>query len=130
MELLGGKYGEVVELWLDGAWDKARSEWLLERLYDFMSRGCSLPARSVSTIRWATILTGHPFPKNAACRRIIGDPLRMFPSDFRFWDPYMCACSAPKLYNMSPGTEGRLLQSDIDHLMEIADGLGIRRKTA
>lgn len=59
-----------------------------------------------------------------------GDPLRMLPSDFRLWDPYMRACPAPKLYNMPPGTEGRLLQSDIDHLMEIADGLGIRRKTA
>ena len=31
--------------------------------------------------------------------------------------------------NMPPNTEGKLVQSDIDHLMEIADGLGIRRTT-
>lgn len=26
------------------------------------------------------------------------DPLRMFPSDFRLWDPYMCAENDPKIY--------------------------------
>ena len=26
-ELMDGRYGEIVELWLDGSWDKARSQW-------------------------------------------------------------------------------------------------------
>ena len=112
------------------------------------------------------------------------DPLRMFPSDFRLWDPHMCRKDDPKIYtfqgekyympfemticsregfswfysniyedkpfldvddtvkkckiifetqnivviNVPPNTEGKLVQGDIDHLMEISRKLGINRK--
>ena len=31
-------------------------------------------------------------------RCIEGDPIRMFPSDFRLWDPYPCSENDPKIY--------------------------------
>ena len=183
-ELLDGRYGEVVELWLDGAWDRARSDWQLERLYDYVKRmqpACQIGVNH--TVGTDFDRPGQPEERYlpAACQE--GDPLRMFPSDFRLWDPHMCACPDPKLYtyqnntyylpfemticsrqgfswfysniyekmpfldvkdtvekcriafaarnmvviNLPPDTDGRLVQSDIDHLMQIADGLGTRR---
>lgn len=183
-ELMGGKYGEIVELWLDGAWDKPRSEWRLERIYDLVKRlqpQCQIGVNHT---------VGDDFDK--ACfpeERYLpenyqeNDPLRMFPSDFRLWDPYMCAKPDPKIYtyqnnsyylpfemticsregfswfysniyedkktldvdetaekcqaifeennlaviNMPPNTSGRLVDSDIAHLIEIVEKLGRRR---
>lgn len=111
------------------------------------------------------------------------DPLRMYPADFRLWDPYACRADDPKLYtyggqiyylpfemticsregfswfysniyeqkplmdveqvvkdcrtafetdnivviNMPPNTQGRLVDGDVEHLLNIADKLGMRR---
>lgn len=44
-ELMDGRYGSIAELWLDGGWDKARSQWKLEELYDLVKRlqpGCQI----------------------------------------------------------------------------------------
>lgn len=183
-ELLGGKYGEVVELWLDGPWDKARSEWQFERLYDYVKRiqpGCQIGINH--TVGDDFNRPGGPEERYLPENYQENDPLRMFPCDFRLWDPNMCANPDPKIYtyqnnryylpfemticsregfswfysniyeekemlsvketvkncktifetenmvviNMPPDTEGKLVQGDIDHLMEIADGLGTRR---
>lgn len=116
-------------------------------------------------------------PKN--CQEY--DPLRMFPSDFRLWDPHVCRADDPKLYtfgeetyylpfemticsrsswfysdayeqqplldvdkvvqdcrtvfgagnivviNLPPNREGRLLDGDVEHLLQIAEALGTRR---
>lgn len=37
-ELLDGRYGEVVELWFDGAWDKPCRAWQLDRLYNHVKQ--------------------------------------------------------------------------------------------
>ncbi|WP_275532617.1 alpha-L-fucosidase [Gemmiger sp. An194] len=37
-ELMDGRYDPIAELWLDGGWDKARSQWRLEELYDLVKR--------------------------------------------------------------------------------------------
>ena len=36
-ELLGGEYGEICEIWLDGAWDKGVEDWHLPELYDHIN---------------------------------------------------------------------------------------------
>lgn len=183
-ELMDGRYGEIVELWLDGPWDKARSEWQLERLYDYVKRmqpSCQIGINHTVGDDFDKPSLAEPryLPEN--CQE--NDPLRMFPSDFRLWDPNMCANPDPKIYtyqnnryylpfelticsregfswfysniyerkplldveetiqkcktifetenmvviNMPPDTNGKLVQTDIEHLMKIADGLGIRR---
>lgn len=184
-ELMDGRYGEIVELWLDGAWDKRRSEWQLERLYDTVKRlqpGCQIGVNH--TVGEDDDTPSLPKKRYLPENYQYGDPLRMYPSDFRLWDPNMCREDDPKIYtfggeeyylpfemticsregfswfysniyeqkplmdvedtaekcrilfgqqnlaviNMPPDIHGRLVQADVDHLLEIADRLGIRRR--
>ena len=184
-ELMDGRYGEIVELWLDGQWDKTRKQWQLDRIYDAVKRMQPLCQIGVNgTVGVDDNRAVYP-DKNylpEKCRE--GDPLRMFPSDFRLWDPYPCREGDPKIYtfegeryylpfemtvcsrggkwfysdtyekeqpadvettvadcrrafeekniaviNMPPNREGRLVEGDIAHLMEIADALKVRRKS-
>lgn len=183
-ELMDGRYGEIVELWLDGAWDKARSQWRLDLIYDTVKRlqpNCQIGVNhTVGVDDSAISFPGERFqPKNYQKF----DPLRMFPSDFRLWDPHVCRADDPKLYtfggqiyylpfemticsregfswfysniyeqkplldvekvaddcrtafeadnivviNMPPNTQGQLVDTDVEHLLQIADKLGIRR---
>lgn len=41
-ELLDGRYGEIIELWFDGAWDKPCKDWQLDRypIHTYPSRDC------------------------------------------------------------------------------------------
>lgn len=98
-ELMDGRYGEIVELWLDGAWDKARSQWRLDLIYDTVKRlqpKCQIGVNHTVGVDYG--VPGGPeerfLPQNYQDR----DPLRMFPSDFRLWDPYMCREDDPKIY--------------------------------
>ena len=98
-ELMDGRYGEVVELWLDGVWDKKPSQWGLDRVYDLVKRlqpDCQIGVNH--TVGVYDDLARQPeeryLPKNYQQM----DPLRVFPSDFRLWDPHMCRADDPKLY--------------------------------
>lgn len=98
-ELLGGRYGEVVELWLDGQWDKTRSQWQLDRLYDLVKRlqpNCQFGVNGTvgEDDNRAVMPQERYLPVN--CQE--GDPLHMFPSDFRLWDPHPCREGDPKIY--------------------------------
>ena len=184
-ELLDGRYGEVVELWFDGSWDKARSEWHFEEIYDLVKRlqpSCQIGINH--TVGEDTNIPSGPDNKYLPENYRENDPLRMYPSDFRLWDPHMCSTNDPKVYtyqgnhyympfelticsregfswfysniyedkpfldvsetaekvqtifdtdnlaviNMPPNTHGKLVEGDINHLMEISEKLGIRRK--
>lgn len=184
-ELMDGRYGEIVELWLDGGWDKAASQWRLDLVYDTVKRlqpNCQIGVNHT---------VGVDLPGNcAANQRYLPrnyqelDPMRMFPSDFRLLDPYPCRADDPKLYtfsgqvyylpfemticsrsswfysniyeqqplqdvsavvrdcrtafeadnvvviNLPPNTQGRLVEADVDHLMEISRALGCWRGEA
>ena len=184
-ELLDGRYGEIVEIWFDGSWDKPRSMWQLEKTYDLIKRlqpKCQIGVNHTvgDDFNQACFPEERYLPENYR----ENDPLRMFPSDFRLWDPNMCAENDPKIYtyqnnryylpfemticsregfswfysniyedkplldvdevcknceiifknhnmaviNMPPNTDGKLVESDRQHLFEIADKLKIRRK--
>lgn len=101
-ELMDGRYGEVVELWFDGAWDKSCRGWQLERLYSHVKTlqpKCQIGINH--TVGKFSEKKGMPsnryMPKNYQDR----DPLRMFPSDFRLWDPHMCREDDPKIYTFN-----------------------------
>lgn len=98
-QLLGGKYGDIVELWLDGGWDKPCTEWQLDRIYNLVKTlqpACQMGVNL--TIGKFNNKKGVPkkryFPENQRQ----GDPMHMFPSDFRLFDPHMCAANDPKLF--------------------------------
>ncbi len=98
-ELLGGKYGEIVELWLDGGWDKACRRWQLDRLYSLVKTlqpKCQIGVNL--TIGKFNGQKGIPGKRYLPQNYRYGDPIRMFPSDFRLWDPHMCRSDDPKIY--------------------------------
>lgn len=98
-ELMDGRYGRIVELWLDGAWDKSRPEWQLDRVYDTVKRlqpGCQIGVNH--TVGEDNDAIRHPGDRYLPKNYQPGDPLRMYPSDFRLWDPHMCREDDPKIY--------------------------------
>lgn len=104
-ELLGGKYGEVVELWLDGGWDKRCVEWQLDRIYNFVKQlqpNCQIGVNL--TIGKYNNKKGNPKNRFLPANQQNGDPIRMFPSDFRLWDPHMCSENDPKLFTFNGET--------------------------
>ena len=184
-ELLDGRYGEIVELWFDGSWDKSVVDWRFDLIYDMVKRlqpKCQIGINH--TVGEYVNEAGFPDERWRPENYQQNDPLRMFPSDFRLWDPYCCRADDPKIYtfegeqyylpfemticsregfswfysniyedkpyipvdkvvadyktaieannmvviNMPPNTEGKLVQGDIEHLMEVSRRLGINRK--
>lgn len=90
-ELLDGRYGEIIELWLDGPWGKNNSAWEFARLYDTVKRlqpTCQMAVNS-------TIYGVNPDQYEG------GEELTYFPSDFRLQDPLFTRPGAnadPKVY--------------------------------
>ena len=98
-ELMDGRYGEIVELWLDGAWEKPRSKWGLDQIYDTVKRlqpGCQIGVNH--TVGIDNDLAMFPEKRYLPENYQENDPLRMYPSDFRLWDPNMCRTDDPKIY--------------------------------
>ncbi len=101
-ELLDGRYGEVVELWFDGAWDKSCRRWGLDRLYDLtktLQPKCQIGINH--TVGKFNEKAQFPKKRFLPENYKYGDPLRMFPSDFRLWDPNMCREDDPKIYTFN-----------------------------
>ena len=80
-----------MELWLDGGWDKRCEAWRLDRLYSLvktMQPSCQFGVNL--TIGRQNHKKGNPSNRYLPERQRKSDPIRMFSSDFRLWDPY-CA---------------------------------------
>ena len=101
-ELLDGRYGEVVELWLDGGWDKACCKWQLDRIYNTVKKlqpKCQIGVNL--TIGKFSKRKGFQKKRYQPKNYQYGDPIAMFPSDFRLWDPHMCREDDPKIYTFN-----------------------------
>lgn len=87
-ELLDGKYGKIVELWLDGGWEKPSENWHLDELYHHVktlqphcSFGVNITIGEYNT--QASLERYHPVNQEE------NDPMKYFPSDFRLADPLL-----------------------------------------
>lgn len=89
-------YGDICELWLDGSWDKPSSEWEFDILYDMVKQ--INPYCQIGINHTIGENTPNPEERYLPINCIEGDPIRMFPSDFRLWDPHPCAENDPKIY--------------------------------
>lgn len=101
-ELMDGRYGEIVELWLDGEWDKPCRSWQLDRIYDTVKTlqpKCQIGVNQ--TIGEYSEEKGMPGERYMPVNYQENDPIRMFPSDFRLWDPNMCREDDPKIYTFN-----------------------------
>lgn len=81
-------YGEVHELWFDGAWDRKVDEWYLQEVYDFVKE--LQPQCQIST-NWTIGKRPVDMKEN--------DTILYFPSDFRLWDPFLPVADDPKIYS-------------------------------
>ncbi|MEG2396121.1 MAG: alpha-L-fucosidase [Oscillospiraceae bacterium] len=98
-ELLGGKYGEVVEVWFDGGWDKNnRKNWDIPKIYDLVHTLQPNCVMSVNTTIGKDTLKGWNSPKYEPEKYEENMPIRYFPSDFRLWDPHFTGKDDPKIY--------------------------------
>ena len=101
-ELMDGRYGEVIELWLDGEWDKTCRRWQIDRIYNHvksMQPNCQIAVNN--NIGKFNNRKGIPSKRYLPKNYRYGDPIRMFPSDFRLWDPHMCREDDPKIYTFN-----------------------------
>lgn len=91
-----GKYSDIVELWLDGGWEKENYRWPAQDIYTLVKK--KAPACQIG-INWSI-----GSPENADKHMILPDmqkenyPIRYFPSDFRLGDPYLPNNPDPKLF--------------------------------
>lgn len=92
-----GKYSDIVELWLDGGWEKANYRWPAQDIYSLVKK--KAPACQIG-INWSI-----GSPENADKHMILPDnqkdhfPIRYFPSDFRLGDPYLPNNPDPKIFS-------------------------------
>ena len=89
-------YGDICELWLDGSWDKPGNAWEFDILYDMVKN--INPSCQIGINHTIGRNTLEPEERYMPERCTEGDPIRMFPSDFRLWDPYPCSENDPKIY--------------------------------
>ena len=99
-ELMDGRYGEVVELWLDGGWDKPCARWGLDKIYDLVKRlqhGCQMGVNHcIGNHEWKGGFASEKYHPDQYEQH---DPIALFPSDFRLLDPYMLKDEDPKIYS-------------------------------
>ncbi|GGE21874.1 MULTISPECIES: alpha-L-fucosidase [Sphingobacterium] len=91
-----GKYGHIVELWLDGGWEKENYRWPTQEIYSLVKS--KTPECQIG-INWSIGL-----PENVDKHPVLPNdqkdyfPIRYFPSDFRLGDPYLPHNPDPKLF--------------------------------
>ena len=91
-ELMDGRYGEISEFWIDGAWVKSNRAWEFARLYDTVKRLQPSCQMAVNTC----IRCGRTPDQYQG-----GEEIYYFPSDFRLHDPMFTRRGAdadPKIY--------------------------------
>ena len=90
------KYTDIVELWLDGGWEKESYRWPTQAIYNLIKKkvpGCQIG------INWSI-----GSPENTDKHIVLPKdqqnyyPIRYFPSDFRLGDPYLPINPDPKLF--------------------------------
>lgn len=97
-ELLGGKYGEICELWLDGGWERRNSQWEIPELYKTVK---ALQPKCACTVN-GTI--GKYNSKGGCIEKYLPEnykknmPIKYFPCDFRLLDPFYTKVDDPKIY--------------------------------
>lgn len=88
-------YGNICELWFDGAWAKKDTAWHLEEVYHHIKK---LQPKCLVTVNHTI---KNPKENKALLPTDMqrGDTIRYFPVDFRTKDPNLARWDDPKLFN-------------------------------
>lgn len=93
-------YGEICELWLDGAWDKPAKDWNIPRIYNLVKSYHPNCAFGVNGTIGVSEEDNGGFVEVLPDRMIEDNifHLRYFPGDFRLWDPKIASRFDKKQY--------------------------------
>lgn len=93
-------YGEICELWFDGAWDKPGAMWDLPRLYKLVKKYHPNCAIGVNGTIGTSEEDKGGFVEVLPDRMIADNifHMRYFPCDFRLWDPKIASRNDRKQY--------------------------------
>lgn len=94
---LFNNYGTIAEVWLDGGWDKAPTDWGIDQIYSLVKKYNPNCALSVNhTIVNEEGKRNYTVPSDMTVDNKYF--FQYFPSDFRLWDPELAALSDQKQY--------------------------------
>lgn len=95
-------YGEICELWLDGAWDKPVADWQIPRIYNLVKKlqpGCAMGVNhTLTATEGEQTYTWDDLVMPDSCDRDNKFYMRFFPGDFRLWDPKIAPLYDAKQY--------------------------------
>ncbi len=90
-------YTDIVEFWLDGAWEKANNRWNIKGIYQTIKAkepNCQVGVNwSIGSPKCSDQHYVRPKDQQA------GYPIRYFPSDFRLGDPFLPRKDDPKIFS-------------------------------
>ncbi len=90
-------YGDICELWFDGAWVLPRESWKIEDVYTHVKK---LQPNCLVGVNWSIGKVGNPdFHAVRPPMYQKGQPIRYFPSDFRLGDPMLPEFPDVKLFS-------------------------------
>ena len=107
-------YGEICELWFDGAWDRKAENWYIPELYQYIK---SLQPNCAVTINHTIGRRNNPLAIGKPADFNLGDTIRFYPVDFRTKDPNLVRYDDPKLYSFG----GRLHYLPFEHTICLSD---------
>ena len=109
-------YGDICEVWFDGAWAKPDDHWNIPELYALIK---SLQPHCQVTINHTI---GPRPPKGSQVKNpehyVAGDVIRFWPVDFRTKDPNLARADDPKEYTAPDGTRHYL---PFEHTICVSD---------
>jgi alpha-L-fucosidase len=94
------EYGDVCEIWFDGAWAKPDAEWDVPGLSALIKK---LRPNCQVGVNHTIAMPGKP---HSICQPVdyqTGYPIRFWPTDFRLKDPNLPRWDDPKLYKSADG---------------------------
>lgn len=108
-------YGEVCEMWFDGAWAKPDAHWRIPEIYAHIKR---LQPNCQVTVNHTISIPGRPTGIREPEDMVNGDRARFWPVDFRAKDPNLVKADDPKYYT---GPNGTLHYLPFEHTICISD---------
>ena len=94
-------YGEICELWFDGAWAKPDDQWKIPEVHAFIRK---LQPDCQVTVNHTIGIPGKARSIRQPEDYVAGDPIRFWPVDFRTKDPNLCRLDDPKEFTAPDGT--------------------------